>query len=101
LQGNAVKAVQDRLQAPKRSNTATDVEAKEAAQELKRSNTAPASGLTEQKVGLVLSKDGAWQLATVANGVWKSVKPIAESFVVAEAKAGKLGTAGDVINAWK
>jgi hypothetical protein len=103
LQGNVVQSVQDRL-ALKRANTSPNAgptnENGEANGEkgLKRAKTMP----TEQKkVGLVLDKDGAWQFATVVNGVWNSVKPIAETILVNEARAGGMGGFGDVVRAWK
>ena len=101
LQGNTVKALQDQIQPPKRASTMNDVEEREAGQELKRANTAPAPATTDKKVGLVLDSKGAWQFATVANGIWQSVKPIAENLVLTEARAGNMGGVGDVINAWK
>lgn len=71
---------------------------------LRHAATAPVQGTApkkEAKVGLMPAVDGTWQFVVKANGVWNSVKPIVESIVVEEAKAGGLGGAGDVIAAWK
>ena len=48
LQANVVKALQNHIQGPKRSNTMSDVDGKEAKQELRRAKTAPSSGSTEE-----------------------------------------------------
>jgi len=55
----------------------------------------------DAKVGLLPAADGTWQFVMVANGVWNSIKPIVENLVVTDAAGGGLGTAGEVIAAWK
>jgi hypothetical protein len=53
------------------------------------------------KIGLMPTRTGAWQFVLLANGAWQSVKPMVQSFVLAEAQTGKLGATGDVYAAWK
>ncbi|KAK4954450.1 hypothetical protein LTR10_007881 [Elasticomyces elasticus] len=99
LQQNVVKEMQARLQTGKDNQH----DPKPA---LQRANTAPAGHEvaavpTDKRVGLVAQADGAWKFALIADGVWQSVKPIAVNLVTMEAAAGQMGTAGQVINAWK
>ena len=54
----------------------------------------------DAKIGLLQDVGGMWQFAVVADGVWNAIKPVVEIFVVADARAGKLGAAGNFVNAW-
>lgn len=66
---------------------------------------AQGEGETEEehapKVGLMPTRAGTWQFVLLANGAWQSVKPLVQSLVLSEAKAGELGAVGDVYAAWK
>lgn len=95
LQQNVVKEIGDRLQTAKEKGSNEP-----APGDVKRAATEPA-GPAEKKVGLVATADGAWKFALIADGVWNSIKPMAVSLIDMDAKAGGLGVAGDVINAWK
>ena len=57
--------------------------------------------MPDKKIGVVARADGAWRFAVMANGVWNGIKPIAVDLIGIEAKAGNLGGAGDVVNAWR
>jgi len=56
--------------------------------------------LPDKRIGVVAHADGVWRFAVVANGVWNGIKPLAVDLVDMEAKAGNLGTAGDLVKAW-
>ncbi|KAJ9625417.1 hypothetical protein H2204_010390 [Knufia peltigerae] len=74
-------------------------------QQLGRAATAPVGGGEREehkpKIGLMPTRAGTWQFVLMASGAWQSVKPIVQSFVLSDARAGELGTAGDVYAAWK
>ncbi|KAL6244665.1 hypothetical protein RBB50_008193 [Rhinocladiella similis] len=89
-----------------------DADSAPAQQHIRRAATAPVAtsgtAAAEQggedhkpKIGLMPTRAGTWQFVLLANGAWQSVKPIVQSFVLSEAKAGDLGTVGDVYAAWK
>ncbi|KAK5128573.1 hypothetical protein LTR85_003244 [Meristemomyces frigidus] len=111
VQQNVVKEIQNRL-TPKAKTTddlppSTEEEerrdqAEVHGEKVKRAATEPLSTAlpADRRVGLVAGADGAWKFALVADGVWKSIKPIAVNLLDLEAKDGNLGVAGDVINAW-
>ena len=56
--------------------------------------------MPDKKVGVVARADGAWRFAVVANGVWNGIAPVAVDLVGMQSKAGNLGEAGDLVNAW-
>lgn len=56
--------------------------------------------IPDKRIGVVAHADGVWRFAVVANGVWNGIKPLAVDLVDMEAKAGNLGTAGDLVKAW-
>jgi hypothetical protein len=56
--------------------------------------------MPDKKIGVVAEADGVWRFAVVANGVWNGIKPLAVDLVNIEARAGNLGTPGEVVKAW-
>ncbi len=129
IRQDVVKQVQSRLEQAKNGGSSAaaspTTEQREQEQEqagsapiqpLKRADTAPAGrgpGAEAEaraegdeaghkpKIGLMPTRAGTWQFVLLANGAWQSVKPIVQSFVLSEAKAGEFGTAGDIYAAWK
>ncbi|KIW50243.1 hypothetical protein PV05_11850 [Exophiala xenobiotica] len=129
IRQDVVKQVQSRLEQAKNGGSSAaaspTTEQREQEQEqagsapiqpLKRAATAPAGrgpGAEAEaraegdeaghkpKIGLMPTRAGTWQFVLLANGAWQSVKPIVQSFVLSEAKAGEFGTAGDIYAAWK
>lgn len=107
VQQNVVKEIGARIASVK-NKTTDDIAPASKAEDpgqpggVKRAETAPATvGQNEERrVGLVATADGAWKFAVVADGVWKSIKPIAVNLLDLAAKDEDLGTVGKVINAW-
>ena len=98
LQTKVVSQLKERLQ----PTTTKDNQAESndpAAGGLKRAATF-LGDLPDKRIGVVAHEDGVWRFAVVANGVWNGIKPLAVDLVNIEAKAGNLGTPGEVVKAW-
>lgn len=104
-QQNVVKVLQNRIDIAKGKTPTEESECPTPEKGMHRAAMAPVFGSEsvprDAKVGLLPAADGTWQFVMVANGVWNSIKPIVENLVVTDAAAGGLGTAGEVIAAWK
>lgn len=98
LQSKVVSQLSERLQpvATRNDQAEPDDPAKGG---LKRAATF-LGDIPDKRVGVVAQADGVWRFAVVANGVWNGIKPLAVDLVDMEAKAGNLGTAGDLVKAW-
>ena len=98
LQSKVVNQLSERLQPmiTKDSPTEPDDPAKGG---LRRAATF-LGDMPDKKIGVVAEADGVWRFAVVANGVWNGIKPLAVDLVNIEARAGNLGTPGEVVKAW-
>ncbi|OQO02360.1 hypothetical protein B0A48_11914 [Cryoendolithus antarcticus] len=94
LQSNVVRELGQRLQ-PAESPIVDDPRAGG----LKRAVTL--AEMEDKRIGVVANANGAWGFAVVANGVWNGIKPIATDIIGMEASQGNLGTAGQLMTAWK
>ncbi|OQN95665.1 hypothetical protein B0A48_18189 [Cryoendolithus antarcticus] len=94
LQSNVVRELGQRLQ-PAESPTEEDPRGGG----LKRAVTL--AEMEDKRIGVVADANGAWGFAVVANGVWNGIKPIATDIIGMEASQGNLGTAGQLMTAWK
>jgi hypothetical protein len=56
--------------------------------------------MPDKRIGVVAQADGLWRFAVVADGIWNGIKPLAVDLVNIEARAGNLGTPGEVVKAW-
>jgi hypothetical protein len=98
LQSQVLSQIKERLQPTTTKNNQAESE-DPATGGLKRAATF-LGDMPDKRIGVVAHEDGVWRFAVVANGVWNGIKPLAVDLVNMEARAGELGTPGELVKAW-